>query len=210
MVSARKLLLLAEQTDSEAQDHNRSYPTTYAHYLGFERDTFAVQTPIPVPQDICIGYKVTTPVALPASTVPASFIYPAPTISYSTSDGTELISVPLPTALVDYLDSCDGGGLESVKQCQPLSGWYTNGPPATETNCVHTVMMRKTSTEASTSTFGSAMYRKDPLTTTFADPLAPTSISSSDSLSATTGPQSMSTTQSLNGTFAKTTGQNRG
>lgn len=207
MVSARKLLLLAVSI-SQAEDHDRSYPTTYAHYLGFERDSFAVETSIPVPQDICIGYKTTTPVALPASTAPASFIYPAPTFSYSTSDGTELISVPLPTALIDYLDSCDGVGLESLKQCQPLSTWYTNGPPATATDCVDTVEMRKTSTDASTSTLVSALYGENPLTTTFVDPHAPTS--SSESSSTLTDSATMVVTQSLNGTFAGTTGQNRG
>lgn len=193
---------------AEAEDYASSYPTTYAHYLGFERDSFAVETSIPVPQDICIGYKTTIPVALPAPTVPASFIYPAPTISYSTSDGTELISVPLPTALIDYLDSCDGVGLESLKQCQSLSTWYTNGPPATQTDCVDTVMMRKTSTEASTSTLVSALYRDNPLTTTFADPLAPTTASRSSS--STTDTAKTIITQSFNGSSARTTGQNRG
>lgn len=82
---------------------------------------------------------MTSAVVVPTPTKPASFIYPLNcTPSTSVLENTQYISVPVPSALMEYLQEVVVGPapLTDIVDCSALPKYFTNGPLAPKTSNV--------------------------------------------------------------------------
>ncbi|KAF7197461.1 hypothetical protein HII31_01271 [Pseudocercospora fuligena] len=162
-------------------NYSMAYPSTYVQYLGFEKDVFNADPTTVDDQSICSGEK--TPTALFDNPTPAaSYIYPLTVPpSTTTSDNTLYFSVPVPTNVLDYIESLASASniapYTNIKQCAVLRTSYVNfnGPidAPTLTLCDTTY---STLTLTSSSTSSSASYGGEPAYPTYA-PNPSTSIS---------------------------------